>query len=78
MAVSHADTVMKNQIREDGGCTSYYGYHPPNARFPGSTWQIVGYNSTSGDVVDKWSPSAYSNDTTWSRGQAWGIQGFTN
>ncbi|KAG6845695.1 hypothetical protein H0H87_004956 [Tephrocybe sp. NHM501043] len=61
IAVSHADTTMKNHIREDG-----------------STWHIVEYNSTTGEVVRKRTAQGYSDDSTWSRGQAWAIYGFAN
>ncbi|KAG6829854.1 hypothetical protein H0H92_003297 [Tricholoma furcatifolium] len=61
MGISHADTTMKNHIREDG-----------------STWQLVEYNSTTGDVVGKLTIQGYANNSTWSRGQAWGIYTFAN
>ncbi|KAG6811320.1 hypothetical protein H0H92_007984 [Tricholoma furcatifolium] len=44
----------------------------------GSTWHLVEYNSTTGLVIDKKTVQGYANNSTWSRGQAWGIYGFTN
>ncbi|ESK94259.1 glycoside hydrolase family 88 protein [Moniliophthora roreri MCA 2997] len=57
----HADTTMKNHIREDG-----------------STWHVVEYTTTTGNVVGKYTAQGYSDDSTWARGQAWGIYGFAN
>ena len=48
-----------------------------NVRPNGSTWQIVDYNPGTGGVIGKYNKQGYSNDSTWSRGQAWGICGFT-
>lgn len=44
----------------------------------GSTWHVVEYNSTTGLVIRKRTAQGYSDDSTWSRGQAWGIYGFAN
>jgi len=48
-----------------------------NVRPNGSTWQIVEYNPTTGAVNRKWYKQGINQNTTWSRGQAWGICGFT-
>ena len=48
-----------------------------NVRPNGSHWQIVDYNPATGDVIGKYNKQGYDNDSTWSRGQAWGICGFT-
>jgi len=47
-------------------------------RSDGSTWHVVEYNSTTGLVIRKRTAQGYSDNSTWSRGQAWGIYGFTN
>jgi Glycosyl Hydrolase Family 88 len=47
-----------------------------NVRPDGSTFQVVQYNSD-GTVYDKLSTQGAGTDTTWSRGQAWAIYGFT-
>ncbi|PBK62919.1 glucuronyl hydrolase [Armillaria solidipes] len=61
IAISHADTTMKNHIRPDG-----------------STWHVVQYTTTTGAVTDKRTSQGYSDDSTWSRGQAWAVHGFAN
>lgn len=43
-----------------------------------STWHVVEYNATSGDVIEKRRQQGYSDTSTWARGQAWGIYGFAN
>ncbi|KAK0224995.1 glycoside hydrolase family 88 protein [Armillaria nabsnona] len=61
IAISHADTTMKNHIRPDG-----------------STWHVVQYTTTTGTVTAKRTSQGYSDDSTWSRGQAWAVYGFAN
>ncbi|ORY92481.1 Six-hairpin glycosidase-like protein [Leucosporidium creatinivorum] len=45
-------------------------------REDGSSFHVIDYSPTTGDV--QWSGTAqgYSNSSTWSRGQAWGVNGF--
>lgn len=45
-------------------------------RADGSTYQGVEYNSD-GSVHNYFTADGYSTSSTWSRGQAWGIYGFT-
>ena len=46
-------------------------------RADGSTFHIVVYDSTTGAVKRKTYGPGYSASSTWSRGQAWAIHGFT-
>ena len=48
-----------------------------HVRPDGSTYHVVQFNRTTGAVIDKYTSQGYSDDSTWSRGQAWGIYGFT-
>ena len=79
IAMTHADTTMKNHIRADG---SFYFNMPGGVYLilaqSGSTWHVVEYNSTTGLVIKKRTAQGFSDDSTWSRGQAWGIYGFAN
>ncbi|KAJ7581499.1 glucuronyl hydrolase [Mycena floridula] len=61
MAISHADTTMKNHIRPDG-----------------SMWHVIEYDATTGAVTKKRTAQGYSDSSAWSRGQAWGVYGFSN
>lgn len=45
-------------------------------RADGSTFHVVDY-STSGAILFRGTDQGYSNDSTWTRGQAWAIYGFT-
>ncbi|WP_375448397.1 glycoside hydrolase family 88 protein [uncultured Fibrella sp.] len=60
IAVTHANTVLKNQIRPDFSC-----YH------------VVCYDDKTGAVLGRETAQGYADNSTWSRGQAWGIYGFT-
>lgn len=60
IAVTHAETTMRNQFRDD-----YSSYH------------VVDYNPETGEVQEKTTHQGYSPESAWSRGQAWGLYGFT-
>ncbi|PCH38423.1 glycoside hydrolase family 88 protein [Wolfiporia cocos MD-104 SS10] len=49
-----------------------------HVRPDGSSFHVVEYNATTGKVIAKFTAQGYSNSSTWSRGQAWGIYGFSN
>ncbi len=42
-----------------------------------STYHVLNYDTTSGEVVNKNTAQGYSDNSTWARGQAWAIYGFT-
>lgn len=46
-------------------------------RDDGSSWQVVWFDPDTGTVERKDTLQGYSADSCWSRGQAWGIYGFT-
>lgn len=46
-------------------------------RHDGSVIHLVDFNPTTGHVKSTSNPQGYSADSTWSRGQAWAIDGFT-
>jgi unsaturated chondroitin disaccharide hydrolase len=64
--VSHARTVLDGNVRADG-----------------SIYHIVQYNDGTsgtprdGKVYSKITDQGYASESTWSRGQAWGLYGFT-
>ncbi len=60
IAIKHADTALKNQIRDDYSC-----YH------------VVCYDPETGKVQGRETAQGYADNSTWSRGQAWGIYGYT-
>ncbi len=42
-----------------------------------STWHLVDYDPEDGHVIGKQTWQGYSDDSAWSRGQAWGLYGYT-
>ncbi|KAF9533511.1 glycoside hydrolase family 88 protein [Crepidotus variabilis] len=44
----------------------------------GSSFHVVVYNAVTGAVIRKRTAQGYSDSSTWARGQAWGIYGFSN
>ena len=42
-----------------------------------SSYHVVDYNPTTGAVIQKMTHQGASNVSSWSRGQAWGLYGFT-
>jgi unsaturated chondroitin disaccharide hydrolase len=60
IAVTHANTTMKNHFRPD-----FSSYH------------VIEYDTLTGAVVKKNTHQGYSHESAWSRGQAWGLYGYT-
>lgn len=60
IAVSHAQTTMKNHFREDYSC-----------------WHVLDYDADTGDVLSRETWQGYNDESTWSRGEAWALYGFT-
>jgi len=60
IAITHAETTMKNQVRPDFG-----------------TYHVINYDTLSGKVLNRETCQGYANNSTWSRGQAWAIYGYT-
>lgn len=56
----HADTSLREFVREDGSC-----YH------------IVIFDPATGEALDKPAGQGYAIGSSWSRGQAWALYGFT-
>ena len=42
-----------------------------------SSYHVIDYNPETGEVRKKQTAQGYSDDSFWSRGQAWGLYGFT-
>jgi|GEM_PF-665199 len=48
-----------------------------HVRSNGSTYHVVDYSPTTGAVLDKYTRQGMSDESTWARGQAWAVYGFT-
>ena len=62
IAIKHANTTMKNQYRKDFSCSHVVDYNAVTGAFRKRDW-----NNGNSD------PST----AAWSRGQSWGLYGFT-
>ncbi len=70
---------------KNGGQQSWYDIAVAHAittmnnhvRADGSVYQLVNFNPTNGAVQLKTNKQGYNSASTWSRGQAWAVHGFT-
>jgi unsaturated chondroitin disaccharide hydrolase len=46
-------------------------------RIDNSSYHVLNYNATSGNIIEKKTAQGFSNESAWARGQAWGLYGFT-
>jgi unsaturated chondroitin disaccharide hydrolase len=60
IAITHAETTMKNHFREDY-----------------TSWHVLEYDSVNGNVLNRHTKQGLHDDSRWSRGQAWGIYGYS-
>ncbi len=42
-----------------------------------SSWHVINYDTLSGEILDRHTHQGYANESSWARGQAWGLYGFT-
>jgi rhamnogalacturonyl hydrolase YesR len=89
---SHITVIIDNMMNlellffaaQNGGNPNWYNMAVSHAlktmqnhvRADGSTYHVVDYNSD-GTVFSKFTVQGAGTETTWSRGQAWAIYGFT-
>ncbi len=60
IAISHANTTLKNHFRDDYSC-----------------FHVVDYDPETGEVRSKQTAQGYADNSSWARGQAWAIYGYT-
>lgn len=60
IAVTHANTTMKNHFRENF-----------------SSWHVLSYDTLTGKVLARNTHQGYADNSSWARGQAWALYGFT-
>ncbi|KIP02629.1 glycoside hydrolase family 88 protein [Phlebiopsis gigantea 11061_1 CR5-6] len=49
-----------------------------HVRPDGGSFHVVDYNATTGSVISRHTSQGYADNSTWSRGQSWGVYGFAN
>jgi unsaturated chondroitin disaccharide hydrolase len=42
-----------------------------------SSWHVINYDTLTGQVLDRNTHQGYADESSWARGQAWGLYGFT-
>tara|TARA_R100001369_G_scaffold90642_1_gene129981 strand:- start:3832 stop:5133 length:1302 start_codon:yes stop_codon:yes gene_type:complete len=70
---------------KNGGSKEYYDIAVKHAettmanhfRPDYTSWHVIEYDSISGKVLNRHTKQGYADDSRWSRGQAWGIYGYT-
>lgn len=60
IAVSHANTTMKNHFRPDN-----------------SSYHVVSFDTLTGLPEKKNTAQGYNDESSWARGQAWGLYGYS-
>ncbi|KAL0944964.1 unsaturated glucuronyl hydrolase [Colletotrichum truncatum] len=70
-ATSHAKTLLRTHLREE---PSYKRDNYDGVLY--STNHVVNFSPVTGDIKEIRTAQGYSPDSTWSRGQAWGILGY--
>lgn len=74
IATTHAETLLRSHLRREPTNTSSY-----TAAYSGqwySTCHVANLDPHTGIIKDRLTAQGYHRDSTWSRGQAWGILGY--
>ena len=83
------DNMMNLELlfwaHKNGGNTNLYAISVEHAditvknhiRENGSTFHVVDYDPETGEARARNTAQGYADDSTWSRGQAWGVYGYT-
>ncbi|KAF1979606.1 unsaturated glucuronyl hydrolase [Bimuria novae-zelandiae CBS 107.79] len=75
MATAHAETLLKSHLRPEKTSAS----HGSNVCYTGqwySTCHVANIDPKSGALKRRLTAQGYSHESSWARGQAWGILGY--
>jgi len=84
------DTMMNLELlfwaAEETGNREFYEIAKTHAitamneivRVNGSSYHVIEWDPQTGDLINKRTHQGYKDESTWARGQAWGIYGFAN
>ncbi|KJR85821.1 glucuronyl hydrolase [Sporothrix schenckii 1099-18] len=70
-ATAHANTVLGSILRDEASTTPSDDGRPMY-----STFHVANFSPATGAVKELRTAQGYARDSTWARGQAWGILGF--
>ncbi len=76
-AAEHTNDPAKAQYWTDIAVNHALTTQREHVRPDGSTYHVVRFDGTTGEVIEKRTAQGYDNESTWSRGQSWGMYGFT-
>lgn len=68
-ANNHADAIMRSVMRDESAKSK-------DGKPMYSTFHVANFSPITGDVKELRTAQGYARDSTWARGQAWGILGF--
>lgn len=73
-AIHHAQKLLRTHLRHETGAYSQRkGYNGPLF----STFHVANFDPTTGQLKEARTGQGYTKDSTWARGQAWGILGYS-
>ncbi len=71
-AKESGDLTFYNIARQHAETTMKNQFRPDY-----STWHVLNYDTTTGQVLDRHTHQGYAHESTWARGEAWALYGFT-
>jgi len=71
-ATTHARTLLRTSLRHEGTAIRV-GFAGPMF----STFHVANLDPLTGDLKERCTAQGYARDSTWARGQAWGILGYS-
>jgi hypothetical protein len=73
IATTHARSLIRSHLRPEHVTTrAKNGYQGQLY----SSCHVANIDPRNGDIKWRWTAQGYANDSTWSRGQAWGVLGY--
>lgn len=73
IAITHARTLIKSNLRPEKAADR------TDTRYKGmlySHYHVINFDAQTGEVKERRTAQGYSAESTWARGQAWGIFGY--
>ncbi len=70
---AHSDSTKFARIAESHALLTMKNHYRPDF----SSYHVVSYNPETGEIEKKNTHQGYAHESSWARGQAWGLYGFT-